>query len=265
MEIAYFFPDLDTARAVRNSRYARTRPTCSGSRRPTAGVLRGARREALSREQLLRGFISAAWTIRRDERRVEGVPGRSSNCSAGGAAPVPELEQRSADGTRKWLLDVARARRSRRCSFRSRRAARSASPRRLGCALECSFCSTGRQGFNRNLIRGGDHRSAVACEPLALARRRNRASVTNVVMMGMGEPLANYRNVVPAMQLMLDDCAYGLSRRRVTCQHVGSRAGRSIGFGGECPSRLPCRCMRRTTNFGTSSYRSTASSRSGSS
>src|SRR5947209_18365666 len=90
-----------------------------------------------------------------------------------------------------------------------------------GCALECSFCSTGRQGFNRNLT------AAEIMAQLWLAHRalgptrRAERPITNVVMMGMGEPLANFDNVVGAMRLMLDDNAYGLSRRRVTLSTSG--------------------------------------------
>ncbi len=90
-----------------------------------------------------------------------------------------------------------------------------------GCALECSFCSTGRQGFNRNLTAAeiiGQlwHASRSLAADHAIGR-----PVTNVVMMGMGEPLANFDNVVAAMQLMLDDHAYGISRRRLTLSTSG--------------------------------------------
>ncbi len=90
-----------------------------------------------------------------------------------------------------------------------------------GCALECTFCSTGRQGFNRNLT---------AAEIVGQLWHANRSlsaelgierPVTNVVMMGMGEPLANFDNVVTAMQLMLDDHGYGISRRRLTLSTSG--------------------------------------------
>jgi 23S rRNA (adenine2503-C2)-methyltransferase len=90
-----------------------------------------------------------------------------------------------------------------------------------GCALECSFCSTGRQGFNRNLT------VAEIIGQLWLANRdlgrgiTTERPISNVVMMGMGEPLANFDNVVAALQLMLDDDAYGLSRRRVTLSTSG--------------------------------------------
>jgi 23S rRNA (adenine2503-C2)-methyltransferase len=88
-----------------------------------------------------------------------------------------------------------------------------------GCALECTFCSTGRQGFNRNLT------TAEIVGQLWLAKRAlgggARRPITNVVMMGMGEPLANFDPVVAALELMLDDSAYGLSRRRVTVSTAG--------------------------------------------
>ena len=91
----------------------------------------------------------------------------------------------------------------------------------VGCALECTFCSTGRQGFNRNLS------TAEIIGQLWWANKsmgvtpKNERVISNVVMMGMGEPLANYDNVVAAMRIMLDDHGYGLSRRRVTLSTSG--------------------------------------------
>jgi 23S rRNA (adenine2503-C2)-methyltransferase len=97
-----------------------------------------------------------------------------------------------------------------------------------GCALDCAFCSTGRQGFNRNLTTAEivgqlwlANRTLLAEGAAAPWVRRGRAPITNVVMMGMGEPLANFDQVVPALQLFLDDNAYGLSRRRVTLSTSG--------------------------------------------
>lgn len=90
-----------------------------------------------------------------------------------------------------------------------------------GCALECSFCSTGRQGFNRNLTADeiiGQLWWANRCLGRSGTAER---PISNVVMMGMGEPLANFDNVAAAMELMLDDSAYGLSRRRVTLSTSG--------------------------------------------
>jgi 23S rRNA (adenine2503-C2)-methyltransferase len=97
-----------------------------------------------------------------------------------------------------------------------------------GCALDCAFCSTGKQGFNRNLTTAEivgqlwhANRVLLAEGVAAPSVEQGRAPITNVVMMGMGEPLANFANVVPALKLFLDDNAYGLSRRRVTLSTSG--------------------------------------------
>jgi 23S rRNA (adenine2503-C2)-methyltransferase len=91
----------------------------------------------------------------------------------------------------------------------------------VGCALECSFCSTGRQGFNRNLT-VAEIIGQLWWANKALGRDpKGERVISNVVMMGMGEPLANFDNVVTALNLMLDDNAYGLSRRRVTVSTSG--------------------------------------------
>ncbi|MDH5242139.1 MAG: 23S rRNA (adenine(2503)-C(2))-methyltransferase RlmN [Gammaproteobacteria bacterium] len=91
----------------------------------------------------------------------------------------------------------------------------------VGCALDCSFCATGAQGFNRNLTSAeiiGQVRHAMR----ELPRRSNdEPAVSNVVFMGMGEPLANYRNLLPVLELLISDYAYGLSRRRVTVSTSG--------------------------------------------
>ncbi len=113
------------------------------------------------------------------------------------------------------------SRSSRPCSFRSRGRGTLCISSQIGCALDCSFCATGAQGFNRNLT------AAEIIGQVWLANRElgydpdGERIVTNVVLMGMGEPLANYRNVLPAMQLMLDDLGYDLSRRRVTLSTSG--------------------------------------------
>ena len=97
-----------------------------------------------------------------------------------------------------------------------------------GCALDCAFCSTGKQGFNRNLTMAEivgqlwhANRTLLADGVTAPWVEQGRAPITNVVLMGMGEPLANYDNVVPALRVFLDDNAYGLSRRRVTLSTSG--------------------------------------------
>lgn len=92
----------------------------------------------------------------------------------------------------------------------------------VGCALECTFCSTAQQGFNRNL-KVGEIIGQVwrVVQDIGWDGLSTNRAVTNVVMMGMGEPLLNVNNVVPAMELMMDDFAYGLSKRRVTISTSG--------------------------------------------
>jgi 23S rRNA (adenine2503-C2)-methyltransferase len=137
------------------------------------------------------------------------------------AAPAVRRDTTAADGTRKWLLDVGTGNAIETVFIPETSRGTLCISSQAGCALECSFCSTGRQGFNRNLT------AAEIVGQLWLANRALTADtgvdrpITNVVMMGMGEPLANFDNVVAAMQLMLDDCAYGLSRRRVTLSTSG--------------------------------------------
>jgi 23S rRNA (adenine2503-C2)-methyltransferase len=125
------------------------------------------------------------------------------------------------DGTRKWLLDVGTGNAVETVFIPEPRRGTLCISSQAGCALECSFCSTGRQGFNRNLT------VAEIIGQLWLANRAlgrgtiSERPITNVVMMGMGEPLANFENVATALNLMLDDNAYGLSRRRVTVSTSG--------------------------------------------
>lgn len=166
----------------------------------------------------------------------------------------------AADGTRKWLLDVGNGN-AVECVFipEESRGTLCISTQ-AGCALDCAFCSTGKQGFNRNLTTGeiigqlrwakkvlGDFRGGGARRPagtdfclrpplpgpapagagMGLRRKSpdddssSERIISNVVLMGMGEPLANFEHVVTALHLMLDDNAYGLSRRRVTVSTSG--------------------------------------------
>ncbi len=151
-------------------------------------------------------------------------------------APAVKADKTSADGTRKWLFDVGVGNGietvfipegtpgcgdadSDEDSPRYRGTLCISS--QVGCALECTFCSTGRQGFNRNLSV-----AEIIGQLWHAVRELKKAGwgdrpVTNVVMMGMGEPLANFENVVTALDIMLDDHAYGLSRRRVTVSTSG--------------------------------------------
>jgi len=130
-------------------------------------------------------------------------------------------EQVSDDGTRKWLLDVGAGQGVETVFIPEAERGTLCVSTQVGCALECSFCSTGRQGFNRNLnvaeIIGQLWwaNKALGCTP------RNERVISNVVLMGMGEPLLNFDNTITALNLMLDDNAYGLSRRRVTVSTSG--------------------------------------------
>lgn len=136
-------------------------------------------------------------------------------------APSVVRATTAADGTRKWLLDVGTGNAIETVFIPERSRGTLCISSQAGCALECTFCSTGRQGFNRNLT------VAEIIGQLWLANRdlgrgiTTERPITNVVMMGMGEPLANFDNVVAALRLMLDDDAYGLSRRRVTLSTSG--------------------------------------------
>ena len=136
-------------------------------------------------------------------------------------APEVAVEQRSADGTIKWAMQVGDQQVETVYIPDADRASLCVSSQ-VGCALACTFCSTAQQGFNRNLtvaeIIGQVWRASKIIGNFGVTGIR---PITNVVMMGMGEPLLNVANVVPAMEIMLDDFAYGLSKRRVTLSTSG--------------------------------------------
>ena len=141
--------------------------------------------------------------------------------------PVPVRDSTAADGTRKWLLDVGSDNAVETVFIPEANRGTLCISTQVGCALECSFCSTGKQGFNRNLTTAEiigqlwhANRMLGAVKQPGVGDSGERV-ISNVVLMGMGEPLANYENVVAALRLMLDDNAYGLSRRRVTVSTAG--------------------------------------------
>ena len=141
------------------------------------------------------------------------------------AGPTVVQDTVAGDGTRKWLMDVGTGNAIETVFIPETHRGTLCISSQAGCALECSFCATGRQGFNRNLSVGeiiGQLWWANKClGAYASINKGDARIISNVVMMGMGEPLANFDNVVGAMQLMLDDDAYGLSRRRVTLSTSG--------------------------------------------
>lgn len=136
---------------------------------------------------------------------------------------VPSLmaEQKASDGTRKWLLDVGTGNGVETVFIPEDDRGTLCVSSQVGCALECTFCSTGRQGFNRNLTTAEIIGQLWWANKAMGVTPKNERVISNVVMMGMGEPLANFDNVVAALQVMLDDFAYGLSRRRVTLSTSG--------------------------------------------
>jgi len=136
---------------------------------------------------------------------------------------VPEVitEQVSADGTRKWLLRLESGQAIEMVFIPEPGRGTLCISSQVGCAMDCTFCSTAQQGFNRNL------ETAEIVGQVWLANRELGYSpdgdrvISNVVFMGMGEPLMNYRNVVPAAEVMMDDLGLDLSRRRVTVSTSG--------------------------------------------
>jgi len=133
--------------------------------------------------------------------------------------PAISLERASQDGTYKWLLRLPDGNSIETVFIPERDRGTLCVSSQVGCGLNCSFCSTGKEGFNRNLSLG-----EIIGQVWIAARQLEKygnAKVTNVVMMGMGEPLLNYDPVIGAMALMLDDLAYGLSKYRVTLSTSG--------------------------------------------
>ena len=152
-------------------------------------------------------------------------------------APAVVGDETSADGTRKWLLKVDGANAVEAVFIPETGRGTLCVSSQAGCTLDCEFCSTGKQGFNRNLT------AAEILGQLWLANRAlgchqsGQRAISNVVFMGMGEPMLNLDQVIPALRLMLDDHAYGLSRRRVTVSTSGVVPGMDR-LAAECPVAL---------------------------
>jgi 23S rRNA (adenine2503-C2)-methyltransferase len=153
---------------------------------------------------------------------------RSLRAKLAGVAEVRPLavvtEQASKDGTRKWLFDVGAGNAVETVYIPEEDRATLCISSQAGCAVGCRFCSTGHQGFSRNLTTGEILAQLWTAEH-EMHRRLGLApserAISNVVMMGMGEPLQNYAALIPALRVMLDDHGYGLSRRRVTVSTSG--------------------------------------------
>ena len=167
------------------------------------------------------------WLYKRGEGSFESMTDLAKDFRAQlvGCAEVrpPEIVSvhSSSDGTRKWLLRADASQAFEMVFIPEDDRGTLCISSQVGCALDCSFCSTAQQGFNRNLT------TAEIVGQVWLAKRElgefaaTERAVTNVVLMGMGEPLANFRNVVPAMRILLDDLGFDLSRRRVTLSTSG--------------------------------------------
>ncbi|KTT23753.1 23S rRNA (adenine(2503)-C(2))-methyltransferase RlmN [Pseudacidovorax intermedius] len=168
---------------------------------------------------------------------AKSLRGKLAACAT--VTPLPVLtQQESADGTIKWLFDVGNGDAVEAVFIPEEDRGTLCVSSQAGCAVGCRFCSTGHQGFSRNLS------TAEIVAQLWFAEHflrrhlgRDERVISNVVMMGMGEPLQNYGALVPALRTMLDDNAYGLSRRRVTVSTSGV-VPMMDRLGADCPVAL---------------------------
>jgi 23S rRNA (adenine2503-C2)-methyltransferase len=154
---------------------------------------------------------------------AKSLRAKLAGCAA--IRPLPVISEHvSADGTVKWLFDVGAGNAVESVFIPEDDRGTLCVSSQAGCAVGCRFCSTGHQGFSRNLSTGEILAQLWHAEHSLRARLNTPAGdrvITNVVMMGMGEPLQNYAALVPALRVMLDDHGYGLSRRRVTVSTSG--------------------------------------------
>ncbi len=136
--------------------------------------------------------------------------------------PMIQEDHLSSDGTCKWLFELHDGNRIETVYIPEPGRGTLCISSQVGCALDCSFCATGRQGFNRNLsVSEIIGQLWLATNLLASNPETSHQRITNIVMMGMGEPLLNFNALIPSLRLMMDDRAYGLSKRRVTVSTSG--------------------------------------------
>jgi 23S rRNA (adenine2503-C2)-methyltransferase len=149
--------------------------------------------------------------------------GLRAQLESGADIELPRADERhdSADGTVKWLFESGAGQRIETVFIPEPGRGTLCISSQVGCALDCAFCATGAQGFNRNLSSAEIIGQVWHANRELPQRENDEPAVTNVVLMGMGEPLANYRNVVPVLELLISDFAFGLSRRRVTVSTSG--------------------------------------------
>jgi 23S rRNA (adenine2503-C2)-methyltransferase len=175
--------------------------------------------------------------------------------------PKTLFEKQAADATYKWLLGMDGGNAIEAVFIPESTRGTLCVSSQVGCGLNCTFCSTGTQGFNRNLSAAEIIGQVfVAAKHMGNVPHRQR-KLTNVVMMGMGEPLLNFDNVVRAMSVMRDDLGFGLANKRVTLSTAGlvPMIDKLVSA---ATCRWRCRCMRRTTNCALNSCRSTRNIRS---
>ena len=186
-------------------------------------------------EKPFRARQLSRWIHRRGARSFDAMSdlakslrSKLEQCAEIRALPVLR-DSTSADGTRKWLLDVGAGNAIESVFIPEDDRGTLCVSTQAGCAMACLFCSTGRQGFNRNLTTAeiigqlwwAEHELRASAGTAGGNGSETERVISNVVLMGMGEPLQNLDALVPALRLMLDDDAYGLSRRRVTVSTSG--------------------------------------------
>lgn len=150
----------------------------------------------------------------------KGLRAKLDDVAEVGLPPV-QSQHDSADGTIKWLFSSGNGQSVEAVYIPEPSRGTLCISSQVGCALDCSFCATGHQGFNRNLTAAEIVGQVWHARQTLPPRPNGESAITNVVFMGMGEPLANYRAVLPALEVLLSDWAFGLSRRRVTVSTSG--------------------------------------------
>ena len=179
-------------------------------------------------EKRFRAVQLFRWIHQRGQSRFDDMSDlakslRAKLQTAAHVSPLPVVSmQASADGTIKWLFDVGGGNAVETVFIPEAERGTLCVSSQAGCAVGCRFCSTGHQGFSRNLTTGEIIAQLWYAEHFLRQRFNTEERViSNVVMMGMGEPLQNYSALIPALKVMLDDHGYGLSRRRVTVSTSG--------------------------------------------
>ena len=167
------------------------------------------------------------WIYHRDVRDFENMTDLRKDLRAQLSlsfdASVPQFgyETISEDGTRKWRFDLDQRNSVESVYIPDPPRGTLCVSSQVGCALNCSFCATARQGFNRHLSTAEIVGQLYAARSRLLDAPPSTPPITNVVFMGMGEPLLNFENVVSALEIMQDDCAFGLARKRITLSTAG--------------------------------------------